>query len=181
MTPYWFIFRVETGRELDAFKLLRERGFECYCPVEIVFRWHNGITRAQGRKYEKKKPLFPGYLFIQTPSLSDLFVDKPDYVWRVLGSDGIPHRYDHGFMLDFIAHFGGGEHIAPSHHRFIDTGYEFNVGDEVRVIDGPFRAAMEGVNVKVENIKGSAADVMLELFGATRLTPIPLAHLHKAG
>ncbi len=114
--------------------------------------------RRNGRWTRQVRPIFPGYVFLDTP-------DADDGLWRRLGGvrgfirplhssedvRALPPR-DEQAIRNLIRF---GSLVRPSRVRF-------NENDRIEVIDGPL-AGMEGQIVRVDRRKGRAR-VKLDLY-----------------
>lgn len=120
------------------------------------------------KKTEKARNLFPGYLFVEM-----IMTDEAWYIVR--NTPGV---------TGFIGSSGGGAKPFPVSQEEIENIFlrlglmkkqliiDFNVGDKVRIENGPF-ANHEGV-VETMNHEAESAMVLIILFG--RLTPTEIAY-----
>lgn len=124
--PAWIVASTHPHKEAAAAGHLANQGFASYCPVVRKRVSHARKVRSVLR------PLFPGYVFIELPS-----DERP---WRpILSTYGIrsivcsgdePSRLDPNFIAALRAREEDGVIIAPTH--------PYQVGQHVRVADGPF-------------------------------------------
>ncbi len=180
----WYVFRCDSHpkHQLLAASAVKSAGWNVYNPTHTDWRWSNKFTKARRRKVPQEYPLFPGYIFIRMSMLhiGPFFACKPDSIWRVLSDNGWPYRVPWPDMRRLIAEHGQGDHIAPDHYRYIDTHHEFDEGDEVEIVQGPFSEAYTDLAIKVEEIRGSNAILELDVLGGLRKVPVPLGDLRKA-
>jgi len=170
----WFVLRVFTGKEEQVkayvekqikLEKLEDKFGEILIPNETV------IEMRDGKKREKKKVLFPGYMFVQM----ELSVDVQHFILntpRIIG------------FADFVAGSskGGNQEPQPLPKEEVDRilGKEketrtrisidlpFEVDDKVKINDGPFKdfvGAIKEINQEKRKLK-----VLVSIFG--RSTPV---------
>jgi len=168
LAKHWYVVQVFSSYE-DKVKLalienieragLTEKFGEILVPKEEV------VSLRQGQKVSSQRKFFPGYILVE--------MELNDETWHVISSTP---RVS-GFL-------GSGGKPRPMSAREVDAirhqieeGIErpkpkvlFNVGDAVRVIDGPF-ASFNGVVSEVLGDKGKIK-VSVSIFG--RPTPVEL-------
>ncbi|MCK5249817.1 MAG: hypothetical protein KAJ98_07625, partial [Spirochaetaceae bacterium] len=69
-----YVLQVITGKEIEARKLLQS--LMLTSGGRIIFPRRELMQRKGGRQYKKVQPLFPGYLFWETPELGDDIIHK---------------------------------------------------------------------------------------------------------
>jgi len=164
----WYVVNTYSGYENRAKMSLEERikqqnleskFGEILIPVEVVQEMHGGKQRTSKRKF------FPGYMIVN--------MELNDDTWHVVKST--PK------ITGFVGNATNPSPIRPKEverlTQQITEGVKkvapkvtFNVGDEVRVIDGPFanfNGGVEEVNADKAKVK-----VMVSIFG--RSTPVEL-------
>jgi len=127
----------------------------------------------KGKKVEKTRNLFPGYLFVQM-----IMTDEAWYVVR--NTPGV---------TGFIGSSGGGAKPIPVSAEEIETVLrrvgqseakivvDFQVGDRVRILNGPF-ANVEGI-VDAMDDSAESATVLAIMFGRETPTEIGYGDLQK--
>lgn len=138
----WYVLLTEPNRERIAAARLRGLGFDPYVPTfqkltHYTVRSMFGVTRRQ-RKVER--PLFPGYLFIP---LNLAWSFGPLY--DVCGLRGAGKGKCSPF-LKINGEFAIISEVAMAIIRDVthkvnnpdDLGLPYKVGDQVRILDGPF-------------------------------------------
>lgn len=139
--------------------LLRRAGFEVFLPVRKEWR----ITdRFRKRKEQVSYPLMTGWLFVGWPEGRPMWgkLAELGVVQGLLGDRGRPARISEAAMQRMMRRWGGG-HLAPEHHRYLRTHHEFEVGDTVRVIDGPWT----GYSFDVLDISSAGVSGVVQLLG----------------
>ncbi|MGE0854091.1 MAG: transcription termination/antitermination protein NusG [Hyphomicrobiaceae bacterium] len=122
----WLVVNAQPGREGFAIENLERQEFSVYCPMVL-----KRIRHAR-RAYDAKRPLFPGYLFVE---------HQPDLKrWRpILGTYGVrsvvrngetPSLLDGDFIAALRAREVGGVIAKPES--------PFSIGDMIAIRGGAF-------------------------------------------
>lgn len=173
----WYVAQVASGREQLVGRLLRERDHAAVIPVVERFRLANRYSK---RKEKVRFALMPRYLIVG-------FEKAAMQPWRDLlgltfvqavirGHDGYPMPVVRPQLAKFIELLGGPTMSAPDWERHMITGQEFRPGDYVDVVQGAWR----GHQVRVEDIEGEAAHIIMMLFNRELPVQLPLAALRKS-
>lgn len=126
MAARWYVISFQPGREGVAELHLQRQGFHVWMP-----RYLRVVSHAR-RRYEKRVPFFPGYMFVSF----DVERDR----WRAInGTTGVRSLIMQGErpvpcpegIVEKLQMLAGKEGL-------IDTSGELAVGDRVRVLSGPF-------------------------------------------
>ena len=169
MSAKWYILHIFSGQEKSVVNQIQEklekkglssRLEDVYVPLESVVEVRRGV------KTETKKSLLPGYILVK--------VDLNDDVWQVIRS------------IDKVGGFLGGKKSKPlplmqkevdkifkqveEGSKALGNKIEFNIGEEVRITEGPFESFV-GVVEEIEEAK-SMLKVSVSIFG--RATPVEL-------
>jgi len=170
MTAHWYVIHVYSGfenkvaqsiREQAAQKGLEEDFEEILVPTEEVVRMQRGAKVSADRKF------FPGYVLIKmdlTDQSWHLVKDTPK-VTGFLGGGGKPSPISNGEAQRILHQVKEGvDRPKPS--------ITFDIGEQVRVSDGPFTS----FNGTVEDIDEEKArlKVAVSIFG--RSTPVELEY-----
>ena len=170
MTAHWYVIHVYSGFENKVAQSIREQATqtgladqfeEVLVPTEEVVRMRRGTKVSTDRKF------FPGYVLIKM-DLSDeswhLVKDTPK-VTGFLGSGGKPSPMTDAEAQRIVHQVQEGvERPKPS--------ITFDIGEQVRVSDGPFTS----FNGMVEEVDEERArlKVSVSIFG--RPTPVELEY-----
>ena len=170
MTAHWYVIHVYSGFENKVAQSIREQAEqkglgedfeEILVPTEEVVRMQRGTKVSTDRKF------FPGYVLIKM-DLSDqswhLVKDTPK-VTGFLGGGGKPSPISDGEAQRILHQVKEGvDRPKPS--------ITFDIGEQVRVSDGPFTS----FNGTVEDIDEEKArlKVAVSIFG--RSTPVELEY-----
>jgi transcriptional antiterminator NusG len=171
----WYIVHTYSGHENKAKLTLKERVAnanlneyfgEILVPTESVMEVVKGQRRTTTRKF------FPGYMFVQMVLDDRTFhlVKNTPKITGFLGGTKptpVPEREITGVQTNM------NEGKAKPKARIV-----FEVGDAVRVIDGPFA----NFSAKVEEVKGDKQKikVSLNMLGRTTSVELDFAHVEKA-
>ena len=155
--------------------LLQERGLEVFLPVRKVWRQK---SRHAPAKRLVSYPLLTGWVFAGWPCCEDRWSDlfSVDMVCGVAGSGGVPRALPQAAVDALRRRWSGPDAIAPERERFMRTHREFDIGDRVEIARGPFA----GQRVKVVDLRGPKARVLLDLLGGARAVEMETYHLEVA-
>lgn len=172
----WYVVNTYAGHENRVKENLGRRvesmGIEDSL-FRILVAEEKEIEFKNGKKVEKMRNLFPGYLFVEM-----VMTDEAWYVVR--NTPGV---------TGFIGSSGGGAKPFPVSPEEIELILrrmglsdqklivDFNVGDTVRILSGPFQG-IEGT-VDVMNDDSQTAMVLTILFGRETPTEISYQDLER--
>jgi len=172
MAKRWYVVQVYSSFEDKVYQALKERIAQSEHADsfgEILIPREEVVELRQGQKVTSQRKFFPGYLLVE--------MEMNDETWHIVS--GTPKVS--GFLGS-----GGKPQPMPPHEvaairRQVEEGIErprpkilFDVGDAVRVIEGPF-ASFNGVVEEVMEDKGKLK-VSVSIFG--RPTPVELDFVH---
>lgn len=144
----WYVVSFQPGKENVAELNLKRQGFDVWIPRQIR------LVRHARRRYERRVPFFPGYMFIS--------LDLRLQGWRqVNGTHGVKALIMQGEMpvpcpvglVDELQAMAGAEGI-------VDASVNLALGDKVRITSGPFAEAV-GTLVHMES--ASRIRILLEM------------------
>lgn len=172
----WYVVNTYSGHENRVKENLERRvesmGIEDYL-FRILVAEEKEIEYKNGKKSEKMKNLFPGYLFVEM-----IMTDEAWYIVR--NTPGV---------TGFIGSSGGGAKPFPVSPEEIESILrrigmsdkklivDFGVGDTVKILAGPF-SGIEGT-VDSMNNDAQTAMVLTILFGRETPTEISYTDLEK--
>ena len=149
-----------------------------FIPTETRWRSTNRYTKSRKLKEEMAFPVVPRHLFAGFPVGTMppwyLLGDFP-LILGVIGHKGRPHKANRKEFPKLAPVYANGSLRAPVEQQHMRTREEFGVGDTVEILDGPFR----GHQVKVIEINGNMATIVLKLFNTEREMPMPLETMTK--
>ena len=171
----WYVIRAVSGQESKIkdyiMAEIKRLGFsnnveDIIVPTEKVIQIRNG------KKISKEKVYFPGYIMIkanlsgEVPHIIKSVPNVIGFLGETKGGDPIPMR-----EIEVNRMLGKVDELSlESEHNMV---IPFNIGDNVKVIDGPFNTftgSIENVNEEKRKLK-----VMVKIFG--RKTPLELSYM----
>lgn len=171
MEKEWYIIHVFSGSEEFVVKALREkiRKFDMSDQVEdIVIPTENVVEIKDGKKVVSEKRSFPGYILVKM-AMNDknwYFIRNTPKVTGFVGAGKKPKPLSEKEVSTILNHIETTQ-ATPK------PKYHFDVGDAVKIIDGPF-LNFNGVVDAVQEDK-SLLKVTVTIFG--RPTPVDLNFL----
>jgi transcriptional antiterminator RfaH len=147
----WYAVQTQPNRENMAVAHLQRQGFDVWLPCcERIVRHSRQVKRV-------RRPLFPGYLFIN--------LDLETARWRAInGTTGVQNIVCFGKQpsavdFEFITALKASESLDG----FIETGNDnLKLGQEVEILSGP----MAGQIGKLLSLDaGSRATILLQMLG----------------
>lgn len=160
----WYVLFVLTGEEDRVRKRLEYSfGQEQLRPLVPQRRLKE---RKRGRVYECVRTVFPGYVFVHTPIIDDVYYDMKYIpgVIKVLKDDKRPVAVEPHEMEPILALTRASE--------IIDFSTGALIGGCVIILDGPLKGC-EGIIVSVDKRKGRAK-VKINMMGQERLVDLGL-------
>ena len=168
MTARWYVVNVYSGSEKKVAESIREQAvlkkmddkiLEVLVPTEQV------VEVRKGTKVNAEHKFFPGYILVKMEMSDDTWhiVKDTPRVSGFLGSRNKPQAISEREVKRIMDQIEQGIE-RPTTHIY------FEVGEQVRVNDGPF-ASFVGVVDEVDNEK-SRLKVSVSIFG--RYTPVEL-------
>jgi len=141
MLPEWYAVRTRSRHEQRVTDRLTSKAFEVFYPtLEVWSQWKD-------RKTKVRKPMFPGYLFIQFELTREAWIEvlKTPGVANLLGyadePTPVPQEQIHSVQTVLAA----GVPVKP--HPYL------NIGDKVIVVEGPLKGAI-GIFTGFDHKKG---------------------------
>jgi len=152
--PFWFCLRTQPKHEKLAAQFLRSRvGLEVFSPV---IRFQRATT--SGKKWFEEA-LFPCYIFGRFPYFSHYrLVASSMGVTKIVGFGGYPSTVDEAVISEL--------RLFARDNEVIEVSPKIEPGDEVTVLDGPFKG-LRAVVTRVMPAKERVA-VLLDLLGTQR-------------
>ncbi|MGH6747186.1 transcription antitermination protein nusG [Novosphingobium sp. PhB57] len=140
--------------------------------VEDVQVPHETITEVKrGKKVQTERKTMPGYVLAKLALNDDVYhlVKNTPKVTGFLGSSGKPQAISE---TEAARYFGAAEAAAAAPRKTVSIDYE--IGDSVKVLDGPF-ASFNGIVEELDFDKNKVK-VSVSIFG--RATPVELDFEH---
>jgi transcriptional antiterminator NusG len=166
----WYIVQSHSNFENKVASLIKEEAEKAKVSdkiEEIVVPTHDVTEVKRGKRIQRKKKYFPGYVLIKSEMDNDLYhmIKNIKRVSGFLGSKGIPVPVSNVEVEKILGQIKDG--VAQP-----QFGVEYTIGEKVQVIDGPF-ASFNGMVEDIDEEK-SRLKVSVSIFG--RLTPVDLEY-----
>ena len=178
MQKEWYVVNTYSGHENKVKEKLEMRastmGLEDYIFRVVVPEQTEIEYNKDGKKVEKVKKMFPGYVLIEM-----IMSDEAWYVVRntpgVTGFIGSSGKGAKPFPLTSAE---VDKILGSMGMSRLDLGNELNVDDMVKVIEGPF-SGMFGKIKTIDSATG-ALEVALDLFGQETIVELQVSQIEKA-
>ena len=166
----WYIVQSHSSFENKVAKLIKEESEKAKISdkiEEIVVPTHDITEVKRGKRVQRKKKYFPGYVLIKSEMDNNIYhmIKNIKKVSGFLGSKGTPVPVSDkeiekilGQIKDAVA--------QPA------SSVEYSIGEKVQVIDGPF-ASFTGLVEDIDEDK-ARLKVSVSIFG--RPTPVDLEY-----
>ena len=166
----WYIVQSHSSFENKVAQLIKEEAEKAKVTdkiEEIVVPTHDVTEVKRGKRVQRKRKYFPGYVLIKSEMDNDLYhmIKGIKKVSGFLGSKGIPVPVSDKEIEKILGQIKDG--VAQP-----KSSIEYAVGEKVQVIDGPF-ASFSGLVEDIDEEK-SRLKVSVSIFG--RPTPVDLEY-----
>ncbi len=166
----WYIVQSHSNFENKVAKLIKDEAEKSKISEkieEIVVPTHDITEVRRGKRVQRKKKYFPGYVLIKSEMDNGLYhmIKNIKKVSGFLGSKGVPVPVSDKEIEKILGQIKDG--VAQP-----KSTIEYTVGENVQVIDGPF-ASFSGLVEDVDEEK-SRLKVSVSIFG--RPTPVDLEY-----
>ena len=166
----WYIVQSHSSFENKVAKLIKEESEKAKISdkiEEIVVPTHDITEVRRGKRVQRKKKYFPGYVLIKSEMDNNIYhmIKNIKKVSGFLGSKGTPVPVSDNEIEKILGQIKDG--IAQP-----TSGVEYSIGEKVQVIDGPF-ASFTGLVEDVDEEK-ARLKVSVSIFG--RPTPVDLEY-----
>ena len=166
----WFIVQSHSNFENKVSGLIKEEAEKAKISdkfEEIIVPTHDVTEVKRGKRIQRKKKYFPGYVLVKCEMNNDIYhmIKNLKRVSGFLGSKGIPVPVSDKEIEKILGKIKDG--VAQP-----KSGIEYNIGEKVQVVDGPF-ASFNGMVEDIDEEK-SRLKVSVSIFG--RPTPVDLEY-----
>ena len=166
----WYIIQSHSSFENKVAKLIKEESEKAKISdkiEEIIVPTHDITVVKRGKRVQRKKKYFPGYVLIKSEMDNNIYhmIKNIKKVSGFLGSKGTPVPVSDKEIEKILGEIKDG--IAQP-----ASSVEYSIGEKVQVIDGPF-ASFNGLVEDVDEDKGRLK-VSVSIFG--RPTPVDLEY-----
>jgi len=164
----WYIVQSHSSFENKVAGIIKEEAEKAKISdkfEEIIVPTHNVTEVKRGKRIQRKKKYFPGYILIKSEMDNNIYhmIKNIKRVSGFLGSKGIPVPVSNTEIEKILGEIKDG--VAQT-----KSAIEYSVGEKVQVIDGPF-ASFNGMVEDIDEEK-SRLKVSVSIFG--RPTPVDL-------
>ena len=166
----WYIVQSHSSFENKVAKLIKEEAEKTKMSEkieEIVVPTHDVTEVKRGKRIQRKKKYFPGYVLIKSEMDNNFYhmIKNIKKVSGFLGSRGKPIPVSEKEVEKILGQIKDG--VAQP-----KSAIEYNIGEKVQVIDGPF-ASFNGMVEDIDEEK-LRLKVSVSIFG--RPTPVDLEY-----
>ena len=166
----WYIVQSHSSFENKVAELIKEEAKKANISdkfEDIVVPTHDVTEVKRGKRIQRKKKYFPGYILIKSEMDSNIYhmIKNIKRVSGFLGTKGIPTPVSDKEIDKILGQIKDGVTQPKS-------GIEYNIGEKVQVIDGPF-ASFSGMVEDIDEEK-LRLKVSVSIFG--RPTPVDLEY-----
>ena len=164
----WYIVQSYSSFENKVAQLIKEEAEKAQISEkieEIIVPTHDMTEVKRGKRIQRKKKYFPGYVLIKSEMNNNIYhmIKNIKKVSGFLGSRGTPVPVSDQEVEKILGQIKDG--VAQP-----KSSVDYNVGEKVQVIDGPF-ASFSGLVEDIDEEK-SRLKVSVSIFG--RPTPVDL-------
>jgi len=166
----WYIVQSHSSFENKVATLIKEEADKAKISdkiEQIVIPTHDVTEVKRGKRIQRKKKYFPGYVLIKSEMDNNIYhmIKNIKRVTGFLGSKGIPVPVSDKEIEKILGQIKDG--VAQP-----KSSIEYSIGEKVQVIDGPF-ASFNGMIEDIDEDK-SRIKVSVSIFG--RPTPVDLEY-----
>ena len=166
----WYIVQSHSTFENKVAQEIREEASKANLSdkiEEIIVPTHDITEVKRGKRVQRKKKYFPGYVLLKSEMDNTIYhmIKNLKKVSGFLGNKGTPIPVSEKEIEKILGQIKDGV-VQPK------SGVEYNVGEKVQVIDGPF-ASFSGLVEDIDEDK-LRLKVSVSIFG--RPTPVDLEY-----
>ena len=164
----WYIVQSHSSFENKVAQEIKEEATKANLSdkiEEIIVPTHDITEVKRGKRVQRKKKYFPGYVLLKSEMDNTIYhmIKNLKKVSGFLGTKGTPIPVSEKEIEKILGQIKDGV-VQPK------SGVEYNVGEKVQVIDGPF-ASFSGLIEDIDEDK-LRVKVSVSIFG--RPTPVDL-------
>ena len=166
----WYIVQSHSSFENKVAQEIKEEATKANLSdkiEEIIVPTHDITEVKRGKRVQRKKKYFPGYVLIKSEMDNNIYhmIKNIKKVSGFLGSKGSPVPVSDKEVEKILGQIKDG--VAQP-----KSSIDYNIGEKVQVIDGPF-ASFSGLVEEIDEEK-SRLKVSVSIFG--RPTPVDLEY-----
>ena len=166
----WYIIQSHSSFENKVAQEIKDEALKANLSdkiEEIIVPTHDITEVKRGKRVQRKKKYFPGYVLLKSEMDNTIYhmIKNLKKVSGFLGTKGTPIPVSEKEIEKILGQIKDGV-VQPK------SGIEYNVGEKVQVIDGPF-ASFSGLVEDIDEEK-LRLKVSVSIFG--RPTPVDLEY-----
>ena len=166
----WYIVQSHSSFENKVAQEIKEEATKANLADkidEIIVPTHDITEVKRGKRVQRKKKYFPGYVLLKSEMDNTIYhmIKNLKKVSGFLGTKGTPIPVSEKEIEKILGQIKDGV-VQPK------SGIEYNIGEKVQVIDGPF-ASFSGLVEDIDEDK-MRLKVSVSIFG--RPTPVDLEY-----
>ncbi len=166
----WYIVQSHSSFENKVAQEIKEEATKANLAdriEEIIVPTHDITEVKRGKRVQRKKKYFPGYVLLKSEMDNTIYhmIKNLKKVSGFLGTKGTPIPVSEKEIEKILGQIKDGV-VQPK------SGVEYNIGEKVQVIDGPF-ASFSGLVEDIDEEK-LRLKVSVSIFG--RPTPVDLEY-----
>ena len=166
----WYIVQSHSSFENKVAQLIKDEAEKAKISEkieEVIVPTHDVTEVKRGKRIQRKKKYFPGYVLIKSEMDNSIYhmIKNIKKVSGFLGSRGLPSPVSDKEVEKILGQIKDG--VAQP-----KSAIEYNIGEKVQVIDGPF-ASFSGMVEDIDEEK-LRLKVSVSIFG--RPTPVDLEY-----
>ena len=166
----WYIVQSHSSFENKVAQEIKEEAIKANLAdkiEEIIVPTHDITEVKRGKRVQRKKKYFPGYVLLKSEMDNTIYhmIKNLKKVSGFLGTKGTPIPVSEKEIEKILGQIKDGV-VQPK------SGVEYNIGEKVQVIDGPF-ASFSGLVEDIDEDK-LRLKVSVSIFG--RPTPVDLEY-----
>jgi transcriptional antiterminator NusG len=164
-TMRWYIVRAQSNKERNVAERITsqsEKGDLMGKVGRVLVPTENTFYMKNGKKVKREKVLYPGYIFVETNAIGELKF----WLKGLNGASGFLTNRS-GEILP-LSETEVNRMIGQQEEQKIEVETPFVIGEEVKIIDGPF-STMLG---KIDDINDQKVKLNVSIFG--RITAVEL-------
>ena len=172
----WFVFATAPQREVQSARILREHGIETIVLMEQQLRRRHRKHKVATIADRLPRPSMRGYIFLRMDA-GDAWarLHACPVTVRPVGIQGRPPRPLSDYGVSYITNPPRGFFHDTAIPRF-QSAPDISKGDTVAV----YTSGFDGITGQVVSVTGTAAKVLLPLFGSEFEVTVPLGSAVRA-
>lgn len=173
-TKKWYIVRAQSNRERSVAEKLKkeaEKGDLMGVVERVLVPTEKSFFLKNGKKVTREKVMYPGYIFVETKSIGEL-------AHFVKGCDGATGLLSDRSKLPQVLSLKEVERMIGIQEQVTteqETSNKYIVGEEVKILDGPF----SNFNGTIETINEQRVKVAVMIFGRKTLVELNTMQIDK--